>query len=167
MRWERLFADIEQQVADEDLLERDALVADLVAEEHARTSWRDRLGERARLRVQGAGVVEGQVLGARPALLHLRTAGSDVLVATDAVLTVQGPGRRREPDTSVTQRLGWASAWRVLRDESADVVVVLVDGSRASGTVVRVGEDHVELVAENGAVELVTYRGIATVTARG
>lgn len=166
MRWDRLFAEIEQQAADEDLLERDALVADLAEEEDAETSWSDLVGVRTRMRVLGAGVVEGEVLGVRPALVHVRTAGGDVLVSSDAVLSVAPPGPRRPPAAEVAQRLGWPSAWRVLRDEAADVVVVLVDGSRVAGRVARVRRDHVELVGESGAAELLAYRGLATVTTR-
>lgn len=166
MRWDRLFAEIEQQVADEDLLERDALVADLAEEEAAETSWSDLVGVRTRLRVLGAGVVEGEVLGVRPALVHVRAAGADVLVASAAVLSVAPPGPRRPPTAEVARRLGWAAAWRLLRDEGTDVVVVLVDGSRVAGRVARVGRDHVEVVGESGAVELLVYAGLATVTAR-
>lgn len=166
MRWDRLFAEIEQQAADEDLLERDALVADLAEEEDAETSWSDLVGSRTRLRVLGAGVVEGEVLGVRPALLHVRSGGRDVLVASTAVLSVAPPGPRRPPAAEVVQRLGWSAAWRLLRDEATEVVVVLVDGSRVAGRVARVGRDHVELVGETGGAELLAYRGLATVTTR-
>jgi hypothetical protein len=166
MRWERLFTEIEHQVADEDLLERDALVADLVEEEEAATAWLDLLAEQVRLRVRGAGLVEGRVLGVRPALLHLRGAAGDVLVAVGAVLTAAPPGPRRPPAPEVGRRLGWPAAWRVLRDEDATVSLVLVDGSRLVGRVGRVGHDHVEVVGEQGAAELVAYAGLATVTTR-
>ncbi len=166
MRWDRLFAEIEQQATDEDLLERDALVADLVEEEDAETSWIDLVGVRTRLRVLGAGVVEGEVLGVRPALVHVRTTSGDVLVASAAVLSAAPPGPRRPPAAQVTQRLGWPAAWRLLRDEAVDVVVVLVDGSRVAGRVARVGRDHVEVVGEAGGAELMAYAGLATVTAR-
>ncbi len=168
MRWERLFADIEQQVADEDLLERDALVAELVDEEEARTSWLDLVAGRVRLRVRGAGMVEGMLLAARPALLHVQGDGGELLVATPAVLTVTAPARRPAGTAgAVARRLGWASAWRVLRDEDADVIVVLVDGTRLAGRPRRVGSDHVELVAEGGSAELVPYAALATVRPRG
>ncbi|TCI95682.1 hypothetical protein [Aeromicrobium sp. IC_218] len=166
MRWDRLFAEIEQQAADEDLLERDALVADLTEEEDAETSWSDLVGVRTRLRVRGAGVVEGEVLGVRPALVHVRAAGADVLVASSAVLGVAPPGPRRPPAAQVVQRLGWPAAWRLLRDEQVDVVVVLVDGSRVAGRVARVGRDHVEVVGESGGAELLVYAALATVTTR-
>lgn len=62
MRWERLFAELEAQVGDVEMQDRDALVDELADGAWAETSWRDLLGGHVVLDVLGHGRIEGEVV---------------------------------------------------------------------------------------------------------
>jgi hypothetical protein len=183
VRWERLFDDLEAQL---DAAERDEFsteVADRVRREAARLALLDRLrascGVRLDITVQGAGQLSGTLARAGPGWLLLDVAAQpDALVAMDALVEVRGmsPGAR-EPATAgiVEARLDLGFVLRAVARDRSPVVVVARDGSRYSGTIDRVGADHLDL-AEHPAgeprragqvsgVRVLTFAGIAVVRA--
>ena len=129
MRWDRLFADLEGQVEDEALAERDALAAELRDEHWGSLAWRDLLGGTATLEVLGAGRVYFRATGSgvvqvilsddAPGFVGFRTDSKD-----------QGyllrPGRPLPSDTELADR--WRSFRRWLpsvRRESAEEQAVI------------------------------------------
>ncbi len=151
MRWEALFADLAAQAEAEERAELDAEVRDRTRREGGLVRTVDRLrgsvGGSVTVTVHGAGPVGGRLLDAgRDWLLLEEAAGRDVLVPLAAVLAVDGLGRRAEPAAgAVTERLDLRWALRGLARDRARLQVVLRDGGLSSGTLDRVGADHVEL----------------------
>jgi hypothetical protein len=173
MRWERLFDDLEAQLDAASSAELAAEVADRSRREAARLRLVDRLrgNEGARLQVslavraaEGAGpagdaVAEsgsghGSVVGRLDRVgadwLLLDGTGGEVLVPLGAVVCVSGLGPgSAEPGSegAVGARLGLGHVLRALARDRAEVNLLLIDGSRRTGRIDRVGADHVELAA--------------------
>jgi hypothetical protein len=160
MRWQALFDDLEAQVEAAEVAELQAEVADRTRRELALLRVVDRLraaeGHPLSVSVEGAGVVHGRLVDAGPdwALLE-ETGGRELLVPLAAVLGVTGlsarsgvPGEEGEVGRNLDLR--WAL--RGLARNRAGVTVVLRDGASVSGTLDRVGADHVD-VAEHGPGE--------------
>ena len=159
MRWQKLFADLEAQFAE-------AVAAGELAESASRTRSEagsvllDRrlggsIGEEVRLRCRGAGTVSGVLDDVGPDWLLLTGEhGRELLVATAAVTLASGLVRRTAaPDGgSPRVRTDLRRALRGLARDRSEVAVVLDDGGRLTGTLDRVGADHVEL-AEHPAGE--------------
>jgi len=155
MRWERLFADLEAQLAAAEAAAEESEVADRSRREAATLSLVDRLrasvGAPVQVRVGGAGVVEGVLreVGSQWLLLA-EPAGTEALVPAAGVMAVSGLSTWSAAPGSagpLFTRLGIGSALRaVARDRSA-VTVTLADGSALSGTLDRVGADFVEVSA--------------------
>jgi hypothetical protein len=158
VRWQQLFADLEAQFAE-------AATASERAEEASRARFemgavglsdrlRGALGHPLVVRCRGAGQVNGTLADTGPDWLLLEDdGGRDVLVASRAVLAVGGLGRETattEPSSVVRSRLDLRRAIRALARDRASVQVLLEDGATVSGTIDRVGADHVEL-AEHAA----------------
>lgn len=155
MRWEALFADLEAQLA----AGIDAETAGEVAE-RSRSEWaRLQLADRFRAHVGGPVTVllrDGSRLGggctdAASEWVVVTAAdsavgeGRPVLVPLAAVSWVAGPGRAVAPPTGTAlRRLGLASALRGLARDRAGVRLVL-DGGHVTGTIDRVGADHLDL----------------------
>ncbi|MCW2571428.1 MAG: hypothetical protein JWO88_1486 [Frankiales bacterium] len=153
MRWQRLFDDLEAQLAAADAAELEGEVADRTRRELALLRTVDRLaetrGHAIAASVWGAGTVQGRLLdvGADWVLVE-ETGLREVLVPLAAVLAVTGLGARTAvPDSEgeVGRRLDLRWALRGLARDRAGINVVLRDGSTVSGTLDRVGADHVEL----------------------
>lgn len=164
MRWDRLFADLEAQLAHEEERARDAEVAERVRAEWARTLLADRLtgaftrGRPLSLRVDGVGTLEGRLadLGADWLLLHDRVGDAaarglaedvrESLIPMGAVLDVRGlpPGADPRPGVGM-RRFRIGTALRALGRDRAFVRVVDRTGAVFVGTVDRVGSDHVDL----------------------
>lgn len=155
MRWERLFADLEAQGDDAELLERDALVEDLREEEVAGRSWRDGVGSRVQLDVLGAGRLEGRVLLVTEQLVRLAAGRLDHVVAGHAVTALIGDGGPTPPSTAVAQRLGWGAVLRAARDDGSVVRLVRTTGQALTGTVEAVGADAVVLRSGDRRVTIV------------
>jgi hypothetical protein len=151
MRWERLFTDLEAEVAELAGQDREAEIADRTRAEVARTSWVDRvraaIGSSVRFRLLGADMVEGTVLQVGSDWLLLRAGAHDVLVPVGAVVGVEGTGLAAvaPPALGEVGAPTWSAAWRVLARDRAAVRVVRVGGSTVHGVPVRVGADFVEL----------------------
>lgn len=159
MRWQRLFDDLEAQLAAADAAELADEVRDRTRRETALLGLRDRLvvGGQVSVAVHGAGTLRGPVLDVGPDWLLVEEApGREVLVPARSVLAVGGLGREAEVPGApgeVGARLDLRIALRALVRSRSAVVVVLVDGSERSGTLDRVGSDHVDL-AEHPLGEL-------------
>lgn len=155
MRWSRLFDDLEAQLLAE---ERAELLADVAEHTRARRGQQvltDRmaadLGRAVRLRVADAGVLEGTLqelgtdwLGLQVDLPGAR--GRSVLVPVHALRAVWGLSGRADPDEGVAQRrLGLRQALRAISRDRAMVRLTDLEGGQLSGTIDRVGRDHLDL----------------------
>jgi hypothetical protein len=155
MRWERLFRDLEAQLAAAAGAELEAEVADRTRREAAGLTFLDRargaVGCRVSVRVRGVGSVDGVLreVGSQWLLLE-EGAPREVVVPLAAVVAVTGLTARTDVAGAagrVYARLGLGSALRaVARDRSA-VSLWLVDGSVVTGTIDRVGGDFLEVTA--------------------
>ena len=183
MRWDALFADLEAAAEGEWQRERDAEIAERTRAELARLRLVDRLravvegrtsaGVELAVRVLAAGVLRGEVTRVADEWFVLLTPSHEWVVASDAVLGVNGlPSSARPPESegAVARALGWSAAWRVLARDRSEVHVVRRDGSTVAGRANRAGHDFVELTAGPGDAghggvvpELVPHGAIAAV----
>ena len=159
MRWRDLFDDLEAQLEAAHAAELSAEVAERARREVALARLVDRLrpclGSDLAVQVWGSGVVRGRLGDCGPDWLLVEEGGQrQVLVALSAVLGLTGVGSRVAPseDGAVARRLDLRWALRGLTRSRAGVCLVLTDGSSVSGTLDRVGADHLDL-AEHGLGE--------------
>jgi hypothetical protein len=150
MRWKALFDDLEAQVEAAERADLEAEVRDRTRREAGLVPAVDRLraavGLPLTLALPGVGVVQGRLVDVGPQWLLLTDRGRELLVPFVAVLSVSGLTRRAEPpEGEVARRLDLRWALRGLVRDREQVSLVLVDGSTLSGTLDRVGADHVEL----------------------
>lgn len=150
MRWEELFADLEGQLAAAESAELAAEVADRTRREWAlqTASQRVRPGLRVTLTAHGLPPLTGRVVdGGVDWLLLEEPTRRQVLVRLGSVLSITGLDRASEPplEGEVQRRLDFRYALRGLARDRAGVQLVLADGSQRSGTIDRVGADHLEL----------------------
>lgn len=167
MRWERLFDDLEAQLALDDARELESEVADRTRRERAQLDAHTRLlanvgatqvGLRLRERV-----VAGRLVDVGPDWALVETApGRPVLVALTAVRAVSGLGPGARTPSVVARRFALGAALRAVSRDRAVVEVTDVDGQPATGTIDVVGSDHLEL-AEHASDET---RRSANVTGR-
>lgn len=161
MRWEDLFGDLEAQLAEAERAELAGEVADRSRRELARLRLVDRLravvDRPVEVTVHGAGRLVGRLVDVAPEWLLLEERGGpSTLVPLAAVLAVAGLGARAEDPTgegAVVARLGLGVALRAVARDRSPVALVLVDGGVLSGTIDRVGADHLDL-AEHAPGEL-------------
>lgn len=152
-RWDGLFADLEAQLAAQDVAERAVEVGERARIEFGATDLRRRLvaavGAPLRFEVLGGLSVAGTLerVGADWALCD-EGGGREALVALAALRLVHGLGRISAPpgsDGAVAARLTLRSALRgIARDRSA-VRLHTVDGSVVEATLDRTGSDFVEV----------------------
>lgn len=151
MRWERLFADLEARLeaAEHELTEGD--VADLTRSERGQLQLRDRLrahvGETLSWSV---GVDEsplsGELMDVGADWVLIRGSREELLIPIAAVQHVSGLSRAAEPAVGeVARRLGIAVVLRGLVRDRAIVTVRLASDQRLTGTIDRVGKDHLDL----------------------
>ncbi|WP_324274192.1 hypothetical protein [Blastococcus brunescens] len=153
MRWQQLFDDLQSQFEAEESAAERAESASRSRAEVGGVQLVERLGGvlglPVVLGVRGAGQVAGTLVHRGPDWLLLEDElGRDLLVALGAVRTVGGLGRRTvpvEPAGEVRARLDLRRALRGLARDRSSVQLVLDDGATLTGTVDRVGADHVEL----------------------
>ena len=151
MRWTSLFADLEAQFEAAEAAELELEVRDRTRREAALIRTVDRLraarGAEVVLALPGTGPLPGVLRDAGEDWVLLEQPGArEVLVPLAAVLSVTGLGRRATQDTGeVARRLDLRWALRGLARARTPVQVGLVDGSVLSGTLDRVGADHVDL----------------------
>lgn len=181
MRWERLFADLETELAAAEAAERDVEVAERTRAEVAKLRLVDRLraaGEASlTIEMGGAGSWSGRVVDTGPDWVLLRgDRRGDAVVALDAVCAVGGlPPRSAVPGSEgrVAERFRIGAVLRGVARDRVGVQVWTRDGRTHTGTVDRVGADYLEL-AEHDAdlprrsavvrgVRLVPFAGLAAV----
>lgn len=159
MRWQGLFDDLEAQFDAALAAELAGEVADRTRRETARLRLADRLrvaeGATVAVTVPGGGVLRGRLSDAGVDWLLLEEHGArEVLVPLTAVLGITGLGvRSAAPDDGpVARKLDLRWALRGLARSRTGVALGLVDGTVLTGTLDRVGADHVD-VAEHGLGE--------------
>lgn len=159
-RWERLFADLDAEMAEAERAEWAGEVADRIRRDTARLRLVDRLraalGLPVELTLSGGVPVAGTLSEVgRDWLLVVDEPGRDTLVPLASVLVVSGLGVRSvEPGSEgrVAERLDLGHALRRIARDRAPVVVVLSPELMLHGTLDRVGADFVE-VAEHAVGE--------------
>lgn len=161
MRWDRLFEDLETQLASEWEAERAALESESERLRLARLPLRERLRDlRGREIVVAAGgdPIAGEVVAVGADVLALRIAGSApaglALVPLWAPLRITAAhedllrSARAEPEASVsplTERMTLGFLLRDLARKRHAVRLALASGVELSGTLDRVGADHLDL----------------------
>ncbi|MDQ1679622.1 MAG: hypothetical protein QOI42_481 [Frankiaceae bacterium] len=170
MRWDELFDDLEGQFAAAEAAELAAEVADRSRLEVARLRLVDRIAANLGVAITGRLVTGDVLVGAVSAygpdwLLLTEKSGRLVLVPTHAVLWVTGLGRlSADPSrpAKVESKLDLRYALRRLVRDRGDVLISFTDGTRCTGSLVRVGADFVE-VAEPGSLGEASRRLVHTV----
>ncbi len=149
--WEGLFADLEAQFDAQERLEHDAEVADRTRRERALVDLHSRLvghvGQRLAGRLVTGSRLEGELADVGDGWVLL---GGAVL-PLDAVVAWSGLSLRPRDATSA-RRFGLGHVLRGLARDRAVVRVLDRSGSTSTGTIDRVGADHVDL-AEHPADE--------------
>ena len=159
MRWQALFDDLEAQFDAAQAAELAGEVAERTRRETALLRLVDRLlaadGALLTVSLPGAAVLRGRLLDAGADWLLVDEGGArEVLVPLAAVLGITGLGSQSAApdDGPVAKRLDLRWALRGLARSRAGVAVGLLDGSLVTGTLDRVGQDHLDL-AEHGLGE--------------
>lgn len=160
MRWQELFDDLEAQFEAAGAAELSAEVAERARREAAELRLVDRLrpgvGSPLTVQLPGVGLLRGRLLDCGSDwLLVDEPGGAEVLVSLAAVLGVIGAGSRAASpgqEGAVARRLDLRWALRGLARSRTSVALRLGDGSLVTGTLDRVGRDHLDL-AEHGLGE--------------
>jgi sugar phosphate isomerase/epimerase len=121
------------------------------------------------LELVGVGAVSGRLSRVAAGWCLLRGPGQDWIVRHGAVAAVHGGSDRSVPEVAwpTAARLGLRAALRRLAEEAEPCTLHLSDGRRHDGTLARVGDDFVELLAgEAGRVVLVALPHLAAVQSR-
>jgi len=174
MRWERLFEDLEAQLAAAQAQEQRAGLVELVRAERASTRLADRLraSRGLSLRVQvlpgeADGVVTGDLveIGTDWLLLAEQTGGR-ALVPWAAVQAVAGLAPYAAPeDHDLRARLGLPHALRALSRDRVEVALS-TDARTLVGRLDRVGADHVDLTPSAGPPWTVPIAALRVVRSR-
>lgn len=179
MRWERLFADLEGQAAEERRQEIEAEVAERIRAERARITLLDRLAahdDEVGLVLLTGRVVEGRVAEVGDGWAMITAARRRALVPVSAVVEVEGLGWSAAQVGRVSRRLGITHPLRVFARDRARVDIEDRLGRVVTGTIDAVGADTFELAEHPAhlprrAVNVVAHRtwtvgGILCVLAR-
>ncbi len=172
-RWERLFGDLEAQLAAGRADESRWDVAELTRAERAGVTFVDRLrashGRRLRIVTRDGEPLEGVVDDAGTQWLMLDLgAGRRAVVPTAAVRSVQGLGARVAPAAGRTESaLGLGHVLRALARDRVEATV-RTDVGRFTGRLDRVGADHLDVTldAPAGSVVCVPFDAVLAVVSR-
>jgi hypothetical protein len=153
VRWERLFDDLEAQLARSGQEEFAAEISDRTRREIAQVQLLDRLrravGTPLDLTIDGAGALQGVVRRVGQGWLLVKVASQpEVVIAAHAILAIRGlPVAAVEPGSIgvVESRLDLGHILRGIARDRTQMTVVLRNGSSLFGTVDRVGADFVDL----------------------
>ncbi len=151
MRWERLFDDLEAQLAAEAALDLTAEVADRTRRERAMLGLHERLAGMRR-----AGQVTAEVAGLGTVRAVVADVGADwvllgagpersILVPFAALRSLGGLAGRTSPATAVAKGFTLGAALRAVSRDRAVVTVIDADGRRRTGTIDAVGQDAMDL----------------------
>jgi hypothetical protein len=168
MRWERLFADLEARLEAEERAVTEGEVIDLTRAERSHLALRDRLrahiGLQLRWSLAPGVVVEGSLVDVGVDWILLRRRHEEMLVPSGAVRFVEGLSRSAEPDDSeLGRRWRFGMVVRGLARDRAVVELRLRDGESFTGTIDRVGADHLDLAVHPADQP---RRGSAVITVR-
>jgi hypothetical protein len=153
MRWERLFADLEARFEAEEKAVQDGDVADLIRAELGRLTLKDRLqahlGEVLTWSLGiGDQLLEGELLDVGADWVLIKAARGETLIPIAAVQQLDGLSRSVQAERSeVARRMGLGLVLRGLARDRAVVSVLLRGDRRLTGTIDRVGADHLDLAA--------------------
>jgi hypothetical protein len=153
MRWEQLFADLEAQMAHQEVADGQADEASRARAEHGRIRLADRLrgaiGQEVALSCRGAGELAGRLVDVGVDwVLLVDQQQREVLVALGAVSAVSGltaVTAAAAAEGVVDRAMDVRRAVRGLARDRAALHCLLVDGAVLAGTVDRVGADFLEL----------------------
>ena len=150
VRWESLFADLEAQWESEQDAVFEAEVADRTSIERVTVGLLDRVrgsdGRSLTLYLVEGEPVAGAVVEAGADWMLLRADREDVLVPLHAVAAVEGLGTAVSPGGPLAGRITLAVVLRGLAERRSPALVLLRGGTRLSGSIARVGADHVDLL---------------------
>lgn len=149
MRWEQLFSDLEGRLVAAERQEQDAEIAERTRIERSAVSWLDRaavsVGRDLSLTTP-AGPMRGRLADLGKDWLLLDEPGRrGALVPTQSVTSVVGLASRSDDDAAMGRRFGLGSALRAVSRDRAAVAIYDIAGGLATGTIDRVGADHLEL----------------------
>ncbi len=187
MRWTRLFDDLEAQLVASEQAELAGEISEQTRSERSRIELADRLGasrgHQVRVRVAGLGSLDGVVTDSAASWFvlsgHAELGPPQVtLVRTGAVLALTGLSFQADvPGPGRVRRLDLGQALRALSRDRAVVHVHDVSGGSTTGTIDRVGRDHVDIgthpadlsrrTADLRGTAVVPFEALSTVTYRG
>lgn len=157
MRWSDLFDDLEAQLAAQEAAELRGEVVEHTRASLGRVTLGERyladLGQTLQVVLRGGAVVEGTLaeVGQEWIVLGHQTSSRprESLVVTANVVTVRGLSGRSDPGRAgqVQRRLGLRHVLRAVSRDRSVVRVHLVEGATLTGTIDRVGADHLDLSA--------------------
>jgi hypothetical protein len=154
MRWDALFDDMEAQLSSERQLGLESEISERARVEIAGIDVCDRLrgaiGQEIDVKLRSGTQLSGTLSHVGSESLVLDQGRHEWLVPITAVMVYQGLGRQaRTAPSSASQRLGLASALRVLARDRAELAVHLLEPAQGDeamrGVVDRVGRDHFDL----------------------
>jgi hypothetical protein len=158
MRWERLFADLEARLEAEERAVLDGDVSDLIRAEWAQLALRDRLrahiGEMLNWSLGGGeSPLHAELVDVGADWVLVRAGRGELLIPTAALQFVANLSRAAMPDASeVGRRLRLGVVLRGLSRDRAVVDIRLCGGQLITGTIDRVGTDHLDLAVHAGDV---------------
>ena len=150
MRWEELFADLEQRAEALEAAELNAEIADRVRLEQARISVADRLrghvGRPLSVGLADGKTAEGVLRRVAADFILLAAEQTESVVPLHALSWLDGLGAAAAPPASVVEsRLGLRAAARALARNRVPVTAVCMGAPAMTGTPHRVGADYLEL----------------------
>lgn len=149
VRWQDLFADLEAQLLADQRRELQAEIADRTRRERAEVTVLDRAARSMGIALTvatPAGSVRGTLddLG-KDWLLVQEEGRHAALVPLTAVTAIVGLGSRSDDDRGMGRRFGLGVALRAVARDRASVAIHDVAGGLATGTIDKVGADHLDL----------------------
>lgn len=148
MRWDRLFDDLETQLAAQERLELDSEVAERTRVERSKVLLADRLvgslGGVVSAHLMGGRRVEGTLADVGSGWFVVEEHARPVLVVTAAVVSLTGLAQRPR-STASARRLALGYALRGVSRDRRVVHVHDVSGGLTTGTIDGVGADFLDL----------------------
>jgi hypothetical protein len=169
MRWERRFADLEARLEAEERATWEGDVADLIRAERGQLTLPDRLRAHIGNWLTWAldlpeQLLEGELIEVGSDWILVKAASGETLIPIEAVLSVGGLSRAaRTQSSEVVRRLRLGVVLRGLSRDRSVVSVRLRGGPRITGTIDRVGADHLDLAVHAGDLP---RRGAAVIEVR-